>query len=51
MMSLPEWHYVKGGHENENMKVRDKFWELIVLELTDISCKGVEVLHKDTYTH
>ena len=47
MMSLPEWHYVKGGHENENMKVRDKFWELIVLELTDISCEGVEVLQKD----
>ena len=26
------------------MKVRDKFRELVVLELTDVSCKGIEVL-------
>ena len=40
----PERHDVQGGHENQHMKVGHKLRELRVLELTDVSCKGVEVL-------
>ena len=40
----PERHDVQGGHEHKHVKVGHKLWELGVLELTDVSCKGVEVL-------
>ena len=40
----PERHDIQGGHEDKHMKVGHKLWELGVLELTDVSCKGVEVL-------
>ena len=43
----PQRHDIQGGHENEHMKVGDKLWELWILELTDVSCKGVKVLDKD----
>ena len=40
----PERHDIQGRHEYKHMKVGHKLWELGVLELTDVSCKGVEVL-------
>ena len=45
----PERHDIKGGHEDKHMKVRDKLWELRILELTDVSCKGIEVLAKQGF--
>ena len=45
----PERHDIKGGHEDKHMKVRDKFWELRILELTDVSCKGIEVLARQNF--
>lgn len=41
---LPERHDIQGGHEYKHVKVGHKLWELGVLELTDVSRKGVEVL-------
>ena len=40
----PERHDIQCGHEHQHMEVRHKLWELGVLELTDVSRKGIEVL-------